>query len=60
MIRFNKGRDRKQLSVDDTEIIAFYTMLLKYKRRHPNFNVTRIISKLYPKMDFKSIMSNQK
>lgn len=30
------------------EIIHFYKMLLKIKKRHPNFNIEKIMKKLYP------------
>jgi tRNA isopentenyl-2-thiomethyl-A-37 hydroxylase MiaE len=60
MIRFNKWLDRDLSPVGDKEIIKFYNMLLKYKSRHPNFNINRVISKLYPRLDWKSFMLNQK
>lgn len=56
MIRFNKRLDINLSSVDYEEIIDFYTMLLKYKNHHPNFNISKVILKLYPRLDLKSLI----
>jgi hypothetical protein len=34
--------------VSPEEIILFYEMLLRMKKHHPNLNVNRIMTKLYP------------
>lgn len=37
--------------------ISFYIMLLKYKKRNPNFNINRVLNKLYSKQDINYIKS---
>ena len=32
----------------EKEMKHFYVMLLKFKKRHPNFNAERLFEKLYP------------
>ena len=34
--------------VPESEILVFYQMLLKMKKRHPKLNAKKIIKKLYP------------
>lgn len=55
MLRFNKCLNREISSVGDIEIIKFYTMLLKYKSRHPNFKINKVINRLYPNLDWSKI-----
>lgn len=57
MIRFNKGLDKKRVNVEETQIIAFYIMLVKYKKFHPKFNLNKVMWKLYPNVDWKQIVS---
>ena len=48
MFKFKK--DIKNL--DYVDINNFYMMLLKYKRKNPNFNLNKVIRKLYPGIDW--------
>lgn len=43
---FSKKTELPKVGYD--EIIHFYKMLLKIKKRHPNFNIEKIMKKLYP------------
>lgn len=40
-------------SADFDEIRKFYTVLLKYKKRHPYFNIKFVMLKVYPNLDWK-------
>lgn len=42
-------------SVCQDEIIRFYKMLLKMKKKHPKLNVNKIMKNLYPNFKFDSI-----
>lgn len=60
MFRSNKKLVRDFSTIDKKEIFKFYKMLLKYKRRHPNFKVTKVILKLYPMLDLNQFELKQK
>lgn len=48
---FKKKRKTEKRHYSETEKIEisdFYKMLVKMKRRRPNFDIERIINKLYP------------
>lgn len=51
---FLKQKINKQPVFDQVEMLKFYKMLLKMKVRRPQFNVNRIMVKLYSKhyLDF--------
>ena len=34
--------------VPESEILVFYTMIKKMKKRHPHLNPEKIVKKLYP------------
>ena len=44
----NKMEIRHYSENDKVEIVKFYQMLVKMKQTRPNFNVERIIKKVYP------------
>ena len=44
----NKMEKRHYSEDEKREIIKFYQMLVKMKKRRPNFNVEGIIKELYP------------
>ena len=51
---FNKIRKMEKRHYSENEkreIIKFYQMLVKMKKRRPNFNVEGIIKELYPNLD---------
>lgn len=60
MFRFSKKKPQINLSNDNDDIIKFYSMLLKYKRRHPTFNVNKVVYKLYQRQNLKSLISQNK
>jgi hypothetical protein len=41
---------------DKKNIEKFYRMLLKFEKRHPDFNAKKLIQKLYPTLDSDSIL----
>ena len=57
MILFNKCLKNERLIVEDTQIIAFYIMLVKYRNYHPEFNLNKVMQKLYPNVNWKQIVS---
>jgi hypothetical protein len=40
-------------NVPETEILEFYQMLVKMKKRHSHLNPQKMIHKLYPYFEFK-------
>ena len=44
---FRKKKEKKKAIIDPVEMIKFYKMLLKMKARRPQFDVDRIMLKLY-------------
>ena len=44
----NKIEKRHYSENDKREIIKFYQMLVKMKQTRPNFNIDKIIKKVYP------------
>jgi hypothetical protein len=40
---------------DKKSIEKFYRMLLKFEKRHPDFDAKKLIQKLYPTLDLDSI-----
>ena len=44
----NKMEKRLYSENDKVEIVKFYQMLVKMKQTRPNFNVDKIIKKVYP------------
>lgn len=59
MLRFNKRLDKNLSSVDYEEIIEFYNILLKYKSHHPNFNISKVILKVYPRLNLNCLCFNR-
>lgn len=55
MSRFNFKNKNIQFTDDfDYESLSkFYTMLVKYKKQHPKFNLNGLMLKLYPKLNLK-------
>lgn len=55
---------KKQKAVEEIselqmrEMSDFYNVLLKYKKKRPNFNVTLLMQKLFSKSHFKKFLSN--
>jgi len=51
-----KTEKRHYSETERIEINDFYQMLVKMKKRRPNFDIERIINKLYPNhgIEFKS------
>ncbi len=37
------------------EVVLFYKMLLKMRKRHPNLNVKKIMNRLYPYFNIEKI-----
>lgn len=64
MLNFKRDRNEKYFNkkvknndVDFKEIILFYDMIVKYNSFHPEFNVNRVMLKLYPNLNWKHIVS---
>ncbi len=56
MKRFKKKFYKlKETSLNNDEIISFYKMLLKFEKRHPDFNAKMMIHKLYPAIDLEKL-----
>lgn len=56
MKRFErKWHKLKETSLNTNEIRSFYKMLLKFEKRHPDFNAKIMMQKLYPTIDFDSL-----
>lgn len=51
MLKFKK--EIKNINYEDFN--NFYFMLMKYKSKNPNFNLNKVISKLYPNLDWRKI-----
>lgn len=43
---------------DKKEQKAFYNMLLKFEKRHPEFSAFNVFLKLYPDADLDSVINN--
>ncbi len=52
-------KEKNRISIDYNEISQFYLMLLRYKKNHPNFNLKKIILKLYPQVDWNLLKINE-
>lgn len=53
MKRFRKILHKKKVTkIDRNELEAFYKMLLKFEKRHPDFKASNVFLKLYPNTDF--------
>lgn len=52
----HKNSCKKASKIVDNELIKLYTMLLKYKFRHPNFNIEKVIVQLYPTLDWDAFL----
>lgn len=50
---FKKKTDTPR--VCNEEVVLFYKMLLKMRKRHPNLNVKKIMRKLYPNFNIEKI-----
>lgn len=53
---FPKSKENNVVSNDKKKIEKFYRMLLKFEKRHPDFNAKKLIQKLYPTIDLDSIL----
>ena len=53
---FSKSKENSVVSNDKKNIEKFYRMLLKFEKRHPDFNAKKLIQKLYPTFDIESIL----
>ena len=53
---FPKGKENCVVNNDKKSIEKFYRMLLKFEKRHPDFNAKKLIQKLYPTFDIESIL----
>lgn len=53
---FSKSRENSVASNDIKNIEKFYRTLLKFEKRHPDFNAKKLIQKLYPTFDVESIL----
>ena len=51
---FSKIKENSVVSKDKIE--KFYRMLLKFEKRHPEFNAKKLIQKLYPTVDLDSFL----
>jgi hypothetical protein len=52
MKRFKKKIYKlKEMSLNNDKMISFYQMLLKFEKRHPSFDVKKMMIKLYPSVD---------
>lgn len=57
MKRFNKKFYKKMSPTpSNLELVAFYKMLLKFEKRHPDFSAIKMMKKLYPTLDLESIL----
>lgn len=56
-----KGKKSTQyIAIDFEEIIKFYYVLVKYRNRHPCFDLKRIILKLYPNINWDDFFSKMR
>ena len=53
---FSKIKENSVVSKDKKNIEKFYRMLLKFEKRHPEFNAKKLIQKLYPTIDLDSFV----
>ncbi len=53
---FPKSKENSVVEKDKKNIEKFYRMLLKFEKRHPDFNAKKLIQKLYPTLDLDSIL----
>jgi hypothetical protein len=53
---FSKSKENSVVSNDKKNIENFYRMLLKFEKRHPDFNAKKLIQKLYPTLDLDSFL----
>lgn len=49
--KIHKIQKRHYSEMDKVEIIEFYQMLVKIKKNRPNFNIERLMRKVYPNLD---------
>jgi hypothetical protein len=53
MRKFRKNKlNSDELKMSEQELKSFFRMLMKFKKRHPNFNAKLLFDKLYPNSDF--------
>lgn len=52
----SKSKENSVVLKDKKNIEKFYRMLLKFEKRHPDFNAKKLILKLYPKSDLDFII----
>lgn len=52
----NKNIEQSNFSKEDS--IQFYNMLLKMKKKHPNLNIKRIMTKLYPELRIEKLIKD--
>lgn len=48
-MRFNKKKLLSKLDIKDVQL--FYKSLKKFKKNHPDFDIERVMKKLYPTID---------
>jgi hypothetical protein len=53
---FRISKENSFVANDKKNIEKFYRMLLKFEKRHPDFNAKKLIQKLYPTIDLDSIL----
>ncbi len=53
---FQRSKDNSVVVIDKKSIEKFYRMLLKFEKRHPDFDAKKLIKKLYPTQDLDSIL----
>lgn len=53
---FSKIKENSVVLKDKKNIEKFYRMLLKFEKRHPEFNAKKLIQKLYPTIDLDSFV----
>ena len=53
---FPKSKENSVVPNDKKNIEKFYRMLLKFEKRHPDFNAKKLIQKLYPTIELNSIL----
>lgn len=53
---FQKSKENSVVVIDKKSIEKFYRMLLKFEKRHPDFDAKKLIKKLYPTQDLDSIL----
>ena len=53
---FRISKENSVVANDKKNIEKFYRMLLKFEKRHPDFNAKKMIQKLYPTLDLDSIL----